>query len=365
MDALSTAAIRRARAALSVACPDGPDRDALARDYIRGIIARTIGGSTADTPADYAAARWGHDSNAARLVKAGVANTQTDDAQVAGHSPRDAFFSRVLEASIVGQLANARRVGFDVRTLTPGTGSTGYWVGESRPVPVSRYVLDGDSLPSRKVAGLVVLTKEALADPQSEARVTEDVLRACTGVLDQAFVGDQAGTDSTPTGILQGISATASSGNAATDAATAIEAFDGDLSTAAWITDPTTAAMMALHGATAFQNVGANGGRALGIPLIASRSSPRDSTGGQLVLVDQAAIAWATDGFELKQSTASMIEADSDPQADAEAPTAGTATRIALFQNELVALMAVIHANWKRARTGAVAAISSADYGVS
>lgn len=355
MDPLATAAIRRAQAALQVAA--GTPSGAQAKDYVRTVLAVALARSAGELPHDYARNRWGADF----VVRSGIAASDASDLQVS-NSSRDAFFAQVLEASIVGQLARARRVGFNVRTITPSTSSTGYWVGEKQPVPVSRFALTGDALPIRKTAGLVILTKESLEDPASEDRVTQDLLRAVTGTFDQAFVGDQAGTASTPGGILEGITPIASSGNPATDAAAAIAAFDGDLSQAVWITDPTAGALLGLHGGTPFQNVGANGGSALGIPLIASRSSPRDSSGGQLILLDQSALALAMEGIEVKQSTAATIEMDDSPTGEGSGPTAQSVNQVSLFQAELVAFLAVIYGNWRLTRTGAVVAISGADY---
>ena len=103
----------------------------------------------------------------------------------------------------------------------------------------------------------------------------------------------------------------------------------------------------------------------LGIPALTSRFSPRDSNGGQIVLLDQAGLALAMEGLEISKSTASMIEADDEPTGDAGAPTAGTATRISLFQNELVAFLAVIRGNWELQRDGAISAISGAAYSAS
>ncbi|MGK2926493.1 MAG: phage major capsid family protein [Lysobacterales bacterium] len=355
MDPLAQAAIRRAQAALTIA--NGPSREGPARDFVRSLLAFTLARSAGEQSYAYARNRWGADF----VTRSGIAASDASDMAVS-NSSSDAFFGLVLEASIVGQLRNARRVAFNTRTLVPGTGATGYWVGEKQPVPVSRYALTGESLPTRKTAGLVILTKESLEDPASEDRVFEDLLRAVTGVFDQAFVDDAAGSASTPAGILQGVSATASSGNPATDIAALIEGFSGDLSTSAVITDPTTAAMLGLHGGTAFQNAGAAGGSVLGVPLIASRGSPRDSSGGQLVLLDQSALALGLEGIEVKQSTAATIEADDSPTGEGSGPTAQSVSAVSLFQADLVAFLAVIFGNWRLTRTGAVAAISGADY---
>ena len=339
----------------------GPTLKQRATDYVRGLIARTVG----DDPVEYAVARWGERSEAARIVKAGIASSGSADLLVPGHSARDAFFRLVVEQSILGRMTEARSVGFNVRTITPSAGARGFWVGEKRAVPVSRFALDGDALPSRKLGGLVIVTFESLRDPASEGRVVDDLVRACTGTLDEAVVGDQAGTDTLPAGLLDGVSAGPASGDPTADVAGLIESFTGDLSTSAFITDPTVAAQLALHGGYAFRNLGATGGEALGIPWLVSRSSPRTSDAGQIMLADQAQIAVGFGGLDLKRSTAALVEADDDPTGEGSTPTGASRHRINLFQNELIGLLLTVHANWRKVRPDAVVALAAASYGSS
>lgn len=340
--------------------PASPMRSKLARAYLRGVIARCI----TDDPDELFSTvqqRWPDQSE--MILKSGVpASGNADLADLAAHDPRAAFFQSVLEASIVGRLDQARRVGFNVRTLTPGSNATGYWVGEKKPIPLSRVTLDGGFLPSRKVAGLVICTNESLRDPASENSVITDIERACTGVLDQALVSDDAGDSDTPAGVLDDVTPIPSSGDPADDAAAAIEAFEGDLSTAVWVSDPTTIAQAALTGGQAFANVGATGGSLLGVPVLTSRSSPRDSDGGQLVLLDQQALALAFEGIDLTRSRSASVEADDDPQGDGGGPTASSANVIHLFQAELTALKLVIAGNWSLQRDGAVSVVTGATY---
>jgi hypothetical protein len=364
LDPLAQVSIARAQAALSIAASGTGDRT-LARDFVRSRIALAVSRSQGIPPVQYAAQRWGVDSEVPIILRSGVAATDADDVSRLGAAgaASEAFFARVREASIVGRLGRARRVGFNVRTLTPGTGASGFWVGEAKAIPLSRAALEGAELPHRKVAGLVVTSNEALADPASEDRVVEDLVTACAHVLDEAFTGDQAGTADVPAGLLHDVAAVISLGDPARDLADLVDAFDGDLATAAVLTDPTTAVQIALVGGQAFQGLGATGGTALGMPWYTSRMSPRDSDGGQIVLLDEAALALAMDGFELALSTAATLEMDDDPQADGGAPDASSANVVSLFQAELTAFRCVTRANWRLARPGAVAAIAGCDYG--
>lgn len=339
------------------------DRREKAVDFVRLMIAKCSDRfDGALPPVELAAKRWGHDSAPARILKAGVSATSASDALVPGHGARDAFFSLVFEASVAGRLSQVRRVPFNARLLTPNTGSTGYWVGEKQAVPVSKVVLAGHALESRKVAGLVVLAAESLQDPRSEQRVTDDLVRACAGVLDEAFLGDQAGTKTTPAGLLAGITPGTSTGSPADDLAALVDGFAGDLATSAVITDSQTALELAMTGGPAFQNIGVQGGTALGLPWLCSQQSPRDSNGGQILLIDQAGLALGLESFSLARSTAASIEMDDDPAGDGSGPTGSTRHTVHLFTAELVAFLVSVQANWRLARAGAVSAISGASY---
>jgi hypothetical protein len=342
------------------------DRRAAAADYLRVKLASALLRREATDAADvaaYAAKRWGRDSWPALVLRAGVAAADREDLETQGHSPRDAFIESVFEASIPGRLARARRVPFKTRILNPSTGASGAWIAESQAVPASRVALEGVSLEARKVGALTFATKESLADPQAEPRVFGDLTRACVEALDAGFLGAAAASAAQPAGLVNGLTPIASAGDPAADVAELVEAFSGDLSQAVFVTDGGTAAAMALHGGQAFAGVGVAGGSLLGAPLLTSRISPSDSTGGQILLLDETALALALDDVELTVSTAASIEADDEAAGDAGGPTASSQTVINLFQTELIAWLVTIHANWRIARPGAVTAISGASYG--
>lgn len=355
MDMTAKLRVRRAMDELRHA-EAGESRAALALDFGRCLIARSAG---ADDPAAYAAGRWGSESRPARLLKAAVGASSADDLRTELDDLRAAWFAGVVEQAIAGALVLARLVSFNVPTLAPNADATGYWTSEGKPIPISKMTVQGTALPARKVAAILVASNEALKDPRGEIGLIGDLQRACAAALDSAFVGDQAGSDSLPAGILEGITPEVSTGTPEGDAAAAIEGFAGDLSSAAWITDPHTAAALALYGGTAFQNAGATGGSVLGIPLISSRSSPRDSSGGQLVLLDQSALALALEGISIGLSRNGTVLMSDAPESDAPP------TPVSLFQNDLTGYKAILRCNWRLVRSGAVSAVAGAVYGAS
>ena len=100
------------------------------------------------------------------------------------------FFDQVREQSIVGRLSGLRRVPFNTRMLRFVNGATGYWVSEGAVKPLTKPALEGESLPSRKVASIIVQTKEAVqaAGSVAESALQRELERALVDIWDQAFI---------------------------------------------------------------------------------------------------------------------------------------------------------------------------------
>ena len=133
-------------------------------------------------------------------------------------------------------------------SITQGTVAS--WVKAGSPKPISRLSLAGEVLEPRKVSAILVTTKELIerSDPKTEARFNADLQRACVELLDASFVDpSNAGVaDESPASITNGVVAMGSTGNPGEDVAALVAAFNGDLASAFFITDPTTATEIAL-----------------------------------------------------------------------------------------------------------------------
>ena len=103
-------------------------------------------------------------------------------------------------------------------------------------------------------------------------------------------------------------------------------------------------------GSFAFPDAGPAGGSILGLPLLTTRHSPRDSSGGQLALIDGSGIAVADHGVGLARSTDATIEADTEPTGATDTPVAQSAHPVSLFQTDTVAVKGWTYANWERER---------------
>lgn len=302
-----------------------------------------------------------------RLVqKAGVAPVAAVDVGVGFSNPE--LFGTVEAGSIIGKMQQLRRVPFLRRLLHPTASPRGYWVGgTARAKPLSRFATAGSSLNVYQLATIVVLTAEAaqFEDPLTDAATRADVVRANTERADMSFIDvSNAGVaDVEPASVTNGATQISSTGDPAQDITALINNFAGDFSAAYFVTDPTTAARIALArdsgGAFLFPDCGPRGGSILNIPLITSRGSPLDTTaGGQFALIDASSIAVAIDGMQIDRAQSASLEMSDTPDGTPDA----TVVQVSLFQADLVALRTVMHANWETQREGAVAVVTGALY---
>jgi len=337
------------------------------RNFTRALISRSI--NDVGAAEAFARANWGAQSGAVELLqKAQVGALTSASPMSAIGAADDEFFSRVIEASIIGKLP-LRLVPFNLRLLAMTTPAKGYWVGESKPAPLSLPTLTGSALPRRKVVAIVLATLESLkaANPLAEERLDADLVAAVAAALDEAFIdASNAGVaGERPAAVTHGAPSTASSGNPATDLAALVASFTGDLAQAVIVSDPLTATEIALArdagGSFIFPDCGPRGGSLLGIPLLTSRSSPRDGSGGQIALIDGGGIAAQVEAIEVERSTAATVEAANDPTGATDTPAAATKTLVSLFQTDSVAFKAVVYGNWERQRA-ACSVITGASY---
>jgi HK97 family phage major capsid protein len=332
-----------------------------ARDFVRNTIASAVK-TYPDEALAYARQRWG----SSWVERSAVAGTEADGLEVSASS-RAAFFRLVTERSVIGRLPGLRRVSPNIRTLRPNNFTTAHWVGESKSVPASHFDLQGYTIGSKKAASLAIFSNESLQDPNAENAIEADLVRACVAALDGALLDpSNSGSAAEPAAATYNAATVASSGDPAADIADLVANFGGDLSNAVFVTDPTTAARLALYrdtsGTVLFPDAGITGGEILRAPLLVTRYSPHDTSGGSIALIDGASIAASLEDVSLSRTTEALLEADTAPQGASDTPVAASATLISLFQNELMAIKAVVYADWKVVRSNGVGVITGANY---
>ena len=330
--------------------------------FVRAIISAVRAGPNGDA-AEVARNAFGDrvSSVARGIVSAGSISSGGWGAVLA--TPEHAeFFAAVQQQSILGKLVGLRTVPLRTRLLTVAAGMVAYWVGRGAPKPLSKGSLAGSTLPPLKVAGLFAVTQELVRHTSQEAEtlLRNDLVRAIAEELDRSFIdADNAGVvDEQPASVTNGVTPIASTGSPGSDVAALIEAFTGDLMSAAFVTDPVTAAGIALArdagGGFLFPDAGPRGGSILGIPLVVSRSSPRTTSGGQLALVDASGIAYGAEGVRIAVSDRATLAMQDDPESPIE--------QVSLFQTNTAAILAEAVVNWEVQREGSVAVVSDALY---
>lgn len=271
----------------------------------------------------------------------------------------DDFFALVRPQSIIGQLANLRRVPFSTRAVTTTSGATASWVAEGAPKPVSALSLNRtDPLPQRKVSAMAIITDELAATPEAEWFIGSDLAAVVAEALDAAFIDPaNAGVvGERPASVTNGaVSITATTDPVAdlTAAVGALVTGGGDLTRAAWVMHPQVYAGLALA------KVAEEGGTLARLPVVTSSAVPLNTTGSTIALVDASGIelAGATTA-SLDTTTQATIQLDDAP----DDPTSASTVMVSLWQRNLIGLLAEIVVNWRVACAGSVVYVAGADY---
>jgi HK97 family phage major capsid protein len=324
------------------------------RDFVRAAIALATSPDDPTSALGYACSRFGETSAPALLVRAAVTagGTNTWGEELA--LPVTEFIGAVNERSVAGRLANLRRVPLNVRTITATSPSTGFWVGEGAPKPVSGAGYTSGLVQPLKVAAMVVVTDEVLrsSSPNAEASVRNDLLNAVVRELNSAFLDEtNAGISGVmPASVTNAVTPVSGSGDMADDLQLLLANFQGNLETATFIGHPVLFA--SLSGAN-YPGLGGRGGTLLGFPAIASSQVSPDT----LILLDSDGIAYAEGSAEIRVSRQATIQMLDNPTNNS---ATGTATQaVSLFQTNAVALLCEISVNWSVARPGSVAVLTT------
>ncbi|MCH9829068.1 MAG: phage major capsid protein [Gammaproteobacteria bacterium] len=317
-----------------------------------------------DLAAEIAAARWGEGSEVGLLAKA-LTNSSTWANAFASTQAGADFFKAVSQREVLSRLPGIRRVPPRLTHVAANYGTRASFVREHQAIPVSVMQLLAEALATRKVACISFATNEQLTSASIEVEniLTADMIRAVIEATDAALLEPgNDGTGAEPASICYGAPSSASTGDAVADFSELMEGFAGDLTSAALVMHPLVAMQLALTGNNAFQGIGATGGECLGLPVLTSRTSPIDSEGAQIALVDGTAIAVAEEMPELATSQAGLIDLATIPD---ETITYGVSQTVSLFQAELTALRVIRPITWRVMREGAVSVLTGASYGSS
>lgn len=291
------------------------------------------------------------------------------------------FIEYLRPMTIIGQIDNWRRVPFNVRMGSMTGGTTGYWVGQGAPIPMSKGTTSSTSLGITKAAGLAALDEELVrsSSPSAEALIRDDLAKAVATISDTSLIDPNQGgsTNVQPASLTYAATAVAATGTNYAALSADIQSLIGtmtdadvDVSAVTLVMAPRTALALSLMvtslGQQQFPTMSANGGTLFGFRVIVSRhvasitGSP--DFGRMIVAINAPEVFLADEGqVAIDVSREASIQMLDNPT---NASTSGTTatTMVSMFQTHSVALKAVRFINWTKRRSTACQYIRNALY---
>lgn len=280
-------------------------------------------------------------------------------------------FVELLRAqTILDRIPGLNRVPFNIRLGTQTSGTTAFWTGQARAIPLSKIGTGDLTMDRHKLAALTAITEELARDssPGAEAFIRNDMLRASRELLDTSFIDpDRAEVSGvSPASITNGVTPVTPSGtNAAAlrhDIATLFNLFtvaNQPKTGGVWIMTETIATavsmMMNALGQPEFPTMNPNGGMFFGYPAIVSQSAYGQTSpgGGLLIFAIPREILIADDG----EADVSVSREASLEMSDAPANRSDTGTGaqlVSLWQTDSIGLRVRRFVTFKKRRASAV-----------
>ncbi len=361
-----------------------PDDAFKGQSYTRMLIAKALAFMSMKegnvvSPVDIARHRWGKSHpKLVDVIRTAVAGGGTGSGEwgaelVESQTRFNGDFVEYLYSMTVFDRLPLRPMPARVHIKGQDGAATGYWVGESKAIPVSKADFSDVELTPLKVGALAVCSKELITDssPSAEMWIRDSIAQASAQRVDTTFLSTSAASSGvSPAGILNGLSAASPSGtDAAAVRADLMTLYTGFLSAKnasglVQVMTPSMAKALSLLvnslGQTEFPNLNANGGTLLGDQVYTGDNV----TGGHWILLKPSDIWKIGDsGLEVSMSDQATIEQNDAPAGAGDTPTAASATLMSLWQTEQVGFKVVRRINYKLRRSGAVAYLDNAEYG--
>lgn len=339
--------------------------------------------------AQIAETNYKDDARIANVLKAAVAAGSTAQSTWAGPLVGDetsifADFVAFLRPMTIlgkfgtGNIPSLRQVPFRVALVGQTSGGSGYWVGEGKAKPLTKFDFERKTLEPLKVATIAVLTDEVIRDssPSAEMIVRDQIAAALRERMDIDFIdpNKSAAAGVSPASITNGLGAVSSSGNDADAIREDIRALfalfiaaNNAPTNGVWIMAATTALALSLMvntlGQPEFPGINMNGGTLFGLPVIVSEYVPTDTAGSYVALVNASDIYQADEGgIMIDMSREASLEMDDAPSGASDSPPSPQSL-VSLWQTNSVGFRAERTINWMRRRDSAVALLDSVNWG--
>lgn len=294
------------------------------------------------------------------------------------------FVEFLRPSTIVGKfgmngIPALRRVPFRTPLIGQTSGGRGWWVGQGKGKPVTKFDFVRRTLDPLKVANIAVTTMELLRDssPSAETIVRDQLAAALRETIDVTFIDPDvtAVGGVSPASITNLATPIMSVGNDAESIRQDVRALFAAFIAAnlsptsgVWIMSSLTALALSLlvnplSTQREFPGINVNGGTFEGLPVITSEYIQPDSSGHYVVLVNAEDIYFADDGgIEIDMSREASLEMDDAPAGAADSPPV-PGELVSLWQTNSVGFKAERTLNWMPRRDVAVAVLSAVNWG--
>lgn len=349
------------------------------QSFTRKAIAKIIAKQEGCMPWQVAEQRWGKSSpTLVEVMKTAVpghggTSTEPGSELVTADNRYSGDFIEFLYSQTVYNQLPLREVPANVTIKGQDGAATGYWVGESKGIPMSNSSYSTVSLTYKKVGALTTISNELLrySDPAAEMLIRDALVQAASQRIDTTFVSNSAGVANvSPAGIMFGIDPTTSAGTDTDGVINDIKELRQRFITAKnsgglyWIMNPGLASSLGLLrnalGQKEFTQINENGGVLEGSPVVVGHN-----VGANYLILVKPSDIWriGMGGIDVSMSEHATIEQADDPAAEQDTPTAQANSPVNMFQTESTAVKVVMSMDFQRRRSSAVAWIDDADYG--
>lgn len=384
VDGSNSSAASASRGGLSFVKKTDPDDAFKGQAFTRFLMAKAAAfvamkEGTLLNPVDFAVRRWGKTHpNLIQNIRTAVAGGGTSSGEWGAElAQSDARFTgdfiEYLYSKTLFDRLPLRPMPARVHIKGQDGAATGYWVGESKAIPVSKADFSDVELTPLKVGAIAVCSKELVADssPSAEMWIRDSIVQASSQRVDTTFFSTSAASSGvSPAGLLNGLSALAPSGTDAAAVRADLMSLYVDFLTAknasglVQVMTPSMAKAISLMvnalGQTEFPNLTSEGGTLLGDPVYTGDNV----TAGDWLLMKPSDIWKIGDsGIEVSMTDQATIEQNDAPQGAGDTPTASSATLMSLWQTEQLGFKVVRRINYAKRRSGAVKVLSNAEYG--
>lgn len=314
-------------------------------------------------------------------VNAGDSTTATWAEELAyAQNIASEFIEYLRPQTLLGRIQGWRNVPFNVRVGGQSSGTTGYWVGQGVAIKPSAGATTSVSLGITKVAGLSVITKELamLSTPSAELMVRNDLARTCQQKADTSLIDPNNGgqTDIEPASLTYGVTARLASGTDYAALKADWKAITADFYTnniplggsVVLMTETLAEALSLMEtslGNKQFPELNAMGGRFMGHPVFTTQvanTSGSPNWDEMLILLQPGEVFLADDGTAMVEASDQVSIHMDDATTMKSTATSTNTSVVSMWQTESIAIKAVRHVNWTKARSAACQFIRSAAY---